>query len=463
MASWREVSKGHYQRPLGANERFIKFVGDRAHIAGREQWSVSVTAALKFPDKTSTADLQKSLQHAWKLFRFQHPSIASTVIDNENDSIVKYSVPDSESLDYWVNETFFMIDNPAASAEDTISVLKPNQFLTGYFLSHRHEIIIHTAHWRTDGYGAIYLLDAFLHAIKAILDNDGLPSIPWGEEASRLVPSLETALQLPDSDPPEALVAAKQYIDTQSLMKNSVGIRYLGDMDTKPRGTRSVAMQIPRETTQALEAACETHNLELFAACHAALAKFHFSQPKTHLSESEKHFSSTIRLSMRAHLLPPYNDSAGACSIYTGGYRSQVSSNQSFSEIAGKYLQEYKNGGTISFIQSRRQFAITILEGLRGGMPIPTPPPSNVDISIVEQVDRIISPVLSTKDGSLEVLNINLGVETLTRQPYLFLWKFSGRLNLALWYNEAYQDANIASEVLSGIYHALGAGVGVLT
>lgn len=462
MASWREVSQGHYQRPLGANERFIKFVGDGAHTAGREQWSVSATAALKFPDKTSTAYLKKSLHCAWKLFRFKHPGIASTVVDNEKGAVVNYSVPDSESLDYWANETFFVIDDLAANAEDTISVLKPNQFLTGYFLSHRQEIIIHTAHWRTDGYGAIYLLDAFLHAIKAVLDNGSLPSIPWGEEVSRLVPSLETALQLPDSDPPEALVVAKEYIGTQSLMKNSVGIPYLGDMDTRPRGTRSVTMEIPKETTQALEAACEAHNLELFAACHAALAKFHFSQP-SHSSESEKHYSSTIRLSMRPHLLSPYNDSAGACSIYTGGYRFQVSSTQSFSDIAGNYLQEYKHGVTDSFIQSRRQFAMTILESLRGGMPIPTPPPSNIDISIVDNVDRMISPVLPTKNGTLEVLKINLGVETLTRQPYLFLWKFSGRLNLALWYNEAYQDAKIVSEVLGGIYHALGAELGVVS
>ncbi|QKX55323.1 uncharacterized protein TRUGW13939_02415 [Talaromyces rugulosus] len=461
MASWREVSKGHYERPLGANERFIKFVGDRAHIAGREQWSVSVVATLRFPDKISPADLKRSLQYAWRLFRFKHPSIASTVIDDGNDAVVKYNVPDSKILDDWANETFFVIDDSATSAEDTISVMKPNEFLTGYFLSHRQEIIIHTAHWRTDGYGAIYLLDAFLHAIKTVLDNDGPPSVPWGEEVSRLVPSLETALQLPDSDPPEALVAAKQYISTQGLMKNSVGIHYLGDMETRPGGTRSVTMQIPKETTQTLEAACEAGNLELFAACHAALAKFHFSQP-TKLSESERCYSSTIRLSMRPHLLPPYNDSAGACSIYTGGYRFQVSSSESFSHIAGRYLQEYKNGVTDSFIQSRRQFAMTILESLRGGMPIPNPPPSNIDISIVDDAERMISPILSTKNGPLEVLNINLGVETLTRQPYLFLWKFSGQLNLALWYNEAYQDAGIASEALRSISHVLGAELGLV-
>lgn len=461
MAFWREISKDHYQRPLGANERFIKFVGDRAHIAGREQWSVSVAATLKFPASASTTDLKSSLQDAWKLFRFKHPSIASTVVNYENEPVVKYNVPDSGSLNHWVNETF-AIDDSATTAEEKISELKPNEFLTGYFLSRRQEIIIHTAHWRTDGYGAIYLLDAFLHAIKAVFDNGGLPSIPWGEEISRLVPSLETALQLPDSDPPQAQETAKRYISTQGLMKNSVGIPYLGDTETRPKGTRSVTMQIPKETTQALEAACEAQKLEPFAACHAALAKVHFSQSE-YLSEREMYYSSTIRLSMRPHLLPPYNDSAGACSIYTGGYRFQVSSDQSFSEIAGSYLQEYKNGVTDSFIQSRRQFAITILESLRGGMPIPTPPPSNIDISIVEGVDTMISPVLSTKNGPLEVLNINLGVETLTRQPYLFLWKFSGQLYLALWYNEAYQDARIASGILHNIRHVLGAELGIAT
>ncbi|CRG91774.1 hypothetical protein PISL3812_08826 [Talaromyces islandicus] len=461
MAFWREVSKGYYQRPLGANERFIKFVGDRAHIAGREQWSVSVTATLKFPEEASTTDLNRSLREAWKLFRFRHPSIASTVVDDGTNAVVKYNVPDADSLDQWVNKTFFVTDDPATSAQDTISVLKPNEFLTGHFLSRQQEIIIHTAHWRTDGYGAIYLLDAFLQAIKAVLDNDGLPSMPWGEEVSRLVPGLEMALQLPGSDPPEAQEAAKRYISTQGLLKNSVGVSYLGDTDTRPRGTRSVTMRIPKETTLALEAACKARSLELFAACHAALAKFHFSQP-TQLSESERYYSSTIRLSMRPHLLPPYNYSAGACSIYTGGYRFQVSSNQSFNDIAGKYLHEYKNGLTDSFIQSRRQFAITVLESLRGGMPIPNPPPSNIDISIVEKVDSMVSRVLSTRIGPLEVLKINLGVETLTRQPYLFLWKFSGQLNLSLWYNEAYQDANIASEILHRIVNILGAELRVV-
>ncbi|KAH8691970.1 hypothetical protein BGW36DRAFT_386650 [Talaromyces proteolyticus] len=461
--TWTQTSDGHYMRAIGANEHFIKFVGDRAHPAGREQWSVTVTATMKIPDTISTIKYAEILRDAWKLLRFEHPNIASTAEEPEGfGAVLHYVVPNAAELDDWLSETLSIVEDSSLSPEDVIATLKPQKFVSLHFLPHHSQIILHTAHWRIDGYGAFYLLNAFFYAIKEILDNNGLPSLPWGNETARLVASLETALDLPEEDTQDVIDAARQYINTQILMKDSIGIPYIGDVNQKPGGTRSVTMEIAQDLTDSLEVASKQHGVGLFSACHAALAAIHFSSSSTP-SNAIQHYGSTIRLNMRPYLLPPYNTSAGACSIYTGGYRLQVPSTQSFIDTAKQYWREYEEGVSEIFLRSRRQFALIILEGLRKGVPVANPPPSNIDISIVDNAEAILSSTLNTKAGPLEILNVNLGIETLTRQPYLFLWKFRGKLNLSLWYNEKYQDRKVALEALKSICQALTRGLGLKT
>jgi 15-O-acetyltransferase Tri3 len=459
--SWQQTSVNHYQRPLGENERLIKFIGDRAHPAGREQWSVSATAIFKPSDsRLATEWAATTLRDAWKLLRFQHPSIAST--PSVGSDSLEYAVPSENDLESWADATFIVAGEDTC-AEDVIARIKPSSLMTLYFIPHRWEILLHTSHWRTDGYGAFQLINAFFNAVKEVVDNNGLPVLSWGEEIPRLVPSVESALNLPEAATPETIVIARKYASTQRYMKDSVGIPYNGNMTTRPGGTRTARMQLSKETTEALQHASNERQIDLFSAVHAALAIVNLENANTASTATpndEKQYASTIRLSLRPHLASPHtNNPSVAAGVYTGGYIFKVTGKDDFNEIAKQYQHEYNHGVTSEFLQSRRQFAAMAVEGLQKGLPLPSPPPSNVDISFVTDTDDMVTSVFDTRAGPLEVLRVGLGVETLTRQPLLFFWNFRGQLDLSVVYNESYQDDGTAYKILKDVVQALENGL----
>jgi hypothetical protein len=454
--SWVEIESNRYQRPLGENERLIKFIGDRAHPAGREQWSVTATATFKPCDnRPATEWAATTLRDAWKLLRFRHPSIASTPAA-ESDSL-EYVIPSETDLERWLQESYLVIDK--RSSEDVIAEIKPTQSMTLNFLPDTWEIVIHTSHWRTDGYGAFHLLNAFFDAVKEVIDNDGLPKVSWGEEVTRLVPSVESALDLPETATPEITASAIKYASTHTYVKDSVGVPYINEPTTRPGGTRAVRMQLNTETTQAIKKATNERPFDMYSAIHAALAKVNFQYAKSSTSASakkEQEYASAIRLSLRPHLISPFTDNPSvAAGLYTGGYVFKVSASDDFLTIAEKYQREYDNGVTPEFIESRRQFAIMVLGGLQKGLPPPNSPPSYIDMSFVTGVDNMVQSVFDTKHGQLEVLRVGLGVETLTPQPYLFFWEFHGQLDLSFVYNEAYQDEGEARKMLNSLMEVL--------
>ena len=57
---WSKASPGHYQRPIGENEKFIKAIGDRAHAAGREHWSITSKGSFKLTEPLKAVDYPQS-------------------------------------------------------------------------------------------------------------------------------------------------------------------------------------------------------------------------------------------------------------------------------------------------------------------------------------------------------------------------------------------------------------------
>lgn len=120
--------------------------------------------------------------------RFQHPGIASTA-DEKN---LEYRVPDPTSLWHWVDETLNQISDSGTTVGDFCANLGYSPYAVGYFFSPTRQFLIHTSHWRTDGHGALGLLNAFFEALIADMYPD---TLPWGEEVNRLAPSIEEALE----------------------------------------------------------------------------------------------------------------------------------------------------------------------------------------------------------------------------------------------------------------------------
>ncbi|KAI4127465.1 MAG: hypothetical protein LQ338_003188 [Usnochroma carphineum] len=445
--AWKETKPGTHQRPLGDNEKFIKLIGDRAHAVGREHWSVTSKAKFELTQPLEESELTRLCYIAWIALRFKHPSIASTA-DAET---LTYVVPDQDSLRAWAGETF--ISHAAdVSTDDLIATLTPSRYATAHLVTAECAILLHLPHWRTDGYGALNLLDEYLDRLAYTI-TEGASSIDemqWASETSRLVPSLEEALKLPAKATPEVEQSAKKYLSTAALFQDAVGVEVPVDVEPKtlPRGTRSARVRFTEAETQALLQACKAKHISLDASIHATCCAVTYTEAAA--AAQDRPYTSTMRFSMRPHMPRPYNGPQGAAGLYTGGYMIQVPAFRSWTENAKQYNTEYRLGVTPDFLNCRREYGKKALEMLSQKPPPPAPLSSEIDISSVGDAEKLVFACHMGSDSRcvLEIRDLSIGVETLSRQMYCFLWTFRGQLEFNLVYNEAFHSADQASQLV---------------
>ncbi|KAL8382500.1 hypothetical protein RB595_006330 [Gaeumannomyces hyphopodioides] len=476
---WTEQSPGHWQRPLGENERFIKWIGDQAIPTGREHWSVTIVGTFTLegsPQKSPEWDGARLARRAWIYLRFRHPSIAA--IGSKDGDFLEYVVPrDTAAAEAWAAETFFVVgESQHASASDLISTLRPSAYATCYFLPHIGQVVLHTSHWRTDGYGGLHLLDAYFAAVAdAAARAPGEPLPPFGDEPARLTLPIEEVLRLPDEPTPSILAAADALaLAARSLVPGSVGlpVRDTGSPGTmQPGGTRLLRSTIPADATRKIMQACTEHGMGWLAAVHASLATVNFTAAASTVTEhhNRRHYTSTIRLGLRPYLPEEYGGPASAASLYTGGYFVKVEPTASWLNNARFYDGLYKKGATLEFLQARRHYATMALQGLqRAAAAAVAPSRSEVDISSVGDAGSIVRAVHSRpgEEGGggvrVEVKELCLGVECLQRESYLFVWLFRDQLELSLAYNEAFYEEPFMEGVLARVAVVLQAELGVI-
>jgi hypothetical protein len=436
---------------MGENEKFIHFIGSRAHTMGREHWSVRASATFTINQSLTSEELSARCLKAWCALRFAHPSIACTA---EGDTL-SYVVPSSESIADWANETF-TVHEPGASAEDVMTNLGPSKYITCHLFPDQSMCFLQIAHWRTDGYGALQLVNAFLDNLcKEVGGED--EELRWGDEAQRLTPSIEEVLRLPVKATQEIMDATKDCMKTLGLAKGAVGVALEGDGSAGPAGTRRVRFRLAAADTIAVVAACAAHNISITSAVHASCASLTYLEASQ--DDRDKHYTSTMRFSLRPHLPDPYCTTDYAAAIYTGGYMSRVPASQSWLENAKHYEKEYTTGVSNDFLRCRRQYAIEVLAILQKGPPAPNPPPSEVDISSVGDAEALVSLRHANGETVLEVQDVSIGVETLTRQMYCFVWTFRGHLELQLVYNESYYEAERVEKMVRSLADILKTGL----
>ncbi|KAI0877506.1 hypothetical protein GGS24DRAFT_121638 [Hypoxylon argillaceum] len=435
--AWSETKPSHWQRPLGPNESMIKMIGDGGHTLGQDVWSISATA--HFTAHLESKPLTQALRDGWTALRFHHPSVAATATDDN----LHYIVPGTEDLARWENETFIVVEGES-SVDHVIAALGPRRYATCYYLEKHDTLLLYLSHWRTDGIGALYLLDALLGATIEVLHENPLDWF-WGQEISRFAPSVEEALGLPDV-PTEAIErAAKPYLATLGHNIGALGIPVqLGEGDL-PNGTRVADFCFSEEQTTKMLSACSRLGIRLESALHAAIAATAYSIAEP--ASIQKHHSSTMRHSIRPHLPPPYDSVAGAAGLYTAGYIVKVPASQSWLENARYYDSEYGKGATPELLQSRRQYALTMKDILRNMKP-PNPPPSGLDMSWVPGAQDLVATKHSNGGQFLEVQKIGIGIQVLSRHAYVFGWIFRDQLELRLVCNQAFYSNVFAEKVL---------------
>ncbi|EHK44441.1 uncharacterized protein TrAtP1_008986 [Trichoderma atroviride] len=480
--AWAATSAYHFQRRAGENELMIKLMGDTGKALGREHWSVTSQASFKLLGSLQEADIATILREAWMAFRFQHPGIATVF----NGELLEYVVPDRPALEKWAGETFVLVkDDGKTTAGDVIARLSPTPQATLHYLEGHDTVILHTAHWRTDGYGALQLLNDFLQ-LAAIGDGTKDPgNLAWGDEVSRLPVSVEEALLVPPSPAPAAVVAeAARCFATTALAVGAVGLSYLGDAATKARGTRGETIRLSRTETEAIIFGCKAQGLGFEAALHASIAVVAFEAASSGDNQVGgetdcRRYTSTIRRSLREAVSEVSGTPASYAALYTSGWFVAVEEGRPWGEYAALFEKEYASSLSREFLLARRAYANLVLERLRnppqpssttsaaaqsGGLP------SGIDISSVGDATVLVDPIHQDpgpepeKQGyeddiantrGLEVLRVSVGVETLTRHTYCFVWMFRGQLQLNLVYNEAFYESHTIQGLLTQIKQVL--------
>ncbi|KAI0840950.1 hypothetical protein F5Y06DRAFT_262148 [Hypoxylon sp. FL0890] len=456
--TWQETDrKGVFSRPIGENETYIKLLGDAGLPLKREHWAINSTATIIPTGSLASADLASHFRRAWTHLRFEHPSLAVDVAPDGKSFM--YTVPaDEAALDAWVSQTF-SVATDANSSADVMPTFQPSPYAKLVYLPQSSELLLHTTHWRTDGLGVILLLNALLTLASGPSPLTDPASLPWGTEVVHLAPAVEVAAGMPKESTPELKERGAALVGTWAHAAGAIGIPYLGDANTPPAGTRNVALTFSPATTEKIVAACKARNVSVTAAVNASVAGTNYALADA--GARHKHYASTIHVPLRPYLPEPYSTPAFAAGLYTTGWLTRVDSGTSWDERLKIYQDEYQKKITPDFLDAHREYAVQIIELLSNMPQGGDHPPSDVDISNIDNVDKIIQQSYGTSEAGLEVKAVSIGVEILTRQAVTFMWTFRDQLNLSVVYNEAFHSADQMRQVVNTVRNLLLEELGV--
>ncbi|CAI7630146.1 unnamed protein product [Penicillium pancosmium] len=368
--SWSKVSERRCERPLGENETFIKILGDVARPLNREHWAINIIA-LVTPLGSLAKENQSSLfREAWKALRFKHPTIAAHIID---ETKYVYDIPDLTALEKWTAETFQVVEDK--TADEVIASTTRVPYATMTFLPQTGELLGRSQHWRTDGIGGLILMDDFLDlAAQSALDTS---SLPWGEETVRLAPCVEEASSSFITSEKQDKQLAQQYVASFGHAAGAIGIASRAPAKTSPGGTCISRLHLTEQETKAVVQGCKARKLSVTAAVHASIAGANYALATA--DDQNKHYTSTIRYSLRPFLPGPYSGRQYASTIFTTGWMFPVSSDSSWSDRAKAYHDEYRKGLSHAYISAHREYAIGLCNLL---LSLPKNAPSSTDVDI---------------------------------------------------------------------------------
>ena len=186
--------------------------------------------------------------------------------------------------------------------------------------------------------GVLLLLDAFFDLVAK-------PTLPEphtllsGQEIARLTPAFEDAAKLPIA-PTDAIKSTSQKLmETFYESAGAVGIPYRNEGTTLPRGTRSSRYFFSPSETKNIICQCKAREISVTSAVHASVAAANVTLAS--VEKKNRHYTSTVRFSLRPYLPGPYSTPAYASGLYTTGWMKTVLASASWIDNAKAYNDEY--------------------------------------------------------------------------------------------------------------------------
>ena len=450
---WQSKGGNCWQRQMGETEKFLWLIGSSAFPVGKDEWHLFATAKLQFDSRNFIDDkIVADLRTAWQSLRFDHPSIA-VVNDGTN---LTYNVPDDEALGLWTDETF-VVDKSVDDAEFVMANAGPCRQAQLHVLPRSHQIVLHTAHWRSDGRGILHLL----HRLLYILTCARSEPLRWGDEVSRLTVCVEDAAEMVDQISSAEQARVKDMATRLLKGAPTLAIPCLGDTHTLPESPRRWRLTWSALRTATLIRACKARNISVTSAVHASIASTNIKRATPDSKALD--YRSSIRRDLRARLSEPHNSPASAAALFTTATIVNLPANGTWLDFARRLTDEYRAGYDDELFRLHRVYYRQLVEDImqaaaEGGG---TARAADIDISSIGLVEDLMAREYGRGPDVVKVLEVTASVNSCSRQAAVFVSTFRDCLSLYMSYNKAYHVKEDMESFLKEVSKSLVVELGI--
>lgn len=330
---------------------------------------------------------------------------------------------------------------------------------------HSWQIVLHTAHWRSDGRGLPHLIDRLLYNLTHPVSGP----ILWGEETNRLTTNLEDAAGMVKEVSPADQARVKQ-MATQ-LLKGSpaLTIPCIEDADAVTKFPWRSLLAFSASKTAALVRACKALDVTVTAAVHAAIAKTNIARATT--CSEKLDYRSSIRRDLRARFPEQYRSPISlATGLFTTAtiFSLPVEKDGTWFKFAKRLTDEYRGSYNDELFRLHRVYYRQLIEGMiqsaaKGGQTAARA--ADVDTSSIGLIENMVRRDYCGREEALgevklaqvqmQVLEVTVSVNSCSRQAAVFVYTFRDCLNLYMTYNEAYHTREDMESFLEEVRRTL--------
>ncbi|KAI1436712.1 hypothetical protein GGR50DRAFT_649209 [Xylaria sp. CBS 124048] len=497
--SQQDPSHGAMSRPLGNLEAFFKSLSEIGKPLNREHWTVHLALRLSFSPSVA-ADPAPYLRRAWQLLRFQHPTLGACLREPEpgiNTNRASLVVGPLD-LEKWADDTFAE-RHDFADADELFSSLYSTPTATCYWLPRSSELVIRSSHWRIDGVGMVLLGNEFMTTVAKVMKAG--QAMPLKQLLSRefesgpvLPPSLEDLVTAQSSyeqsddleEDPVLAAGADDMVGTFLRGFPSIGLptREPPSPSILPGSSDRAVSRLGVETTTRFLAACKEKGIKVTSAVHAAIIRVTASFPQHPLAKSYAVFAAVnLRSALEATATPETKDISTVVGVYFSGLPICVESvsSRSFVDIAqdlansyGKDVLNYwqppasllkngsaagRDGRAIGLLDLARPYVRRTTALFNAPVPEGLPPVQSPDLSSLGMIHSSIQREYGDKedgnDANVQVADVWLGTEMLTRSVQFHVWSWEGTLRIGACFNKSFYDKKFVEQALGMVVEDL--------
>jgi hypothetical protein len=299
-----------------------------------------------------------------------------------------------------------------------------------YYLPKSSEVVIHTAHWRLDGYGATLLLSQLLQHVVELPTS----TITFGSEPARLHPSHFVLLKAPEN-PPESSqkITDKSIFDYITHLPSIQIPSVTGDTPKLVSVTHRQEITVSQQQTTDLVASAKARGATFTAVAHAAMIRATKAMnPDIALDEGAK-YACICPVSIRDLLPSPYDGPAYAASVAMIGVPVGFTSTTFDKDM--EFLQGlYRELKHPSRIEGLRAFQNKMTESLKQPPVADIPTPTHPTLNSLGLIERYLKPSYQGKDGEVKVDKFWVGTGVIDHTVWVYIWTWKDQHTISATY-----------------------------